>query len=183
MICHKCGNDNKGGGRICNRCNALLDLHEIDMNNIDVSGLALAEDEDEKKPEKKSIGGLPVKIVLAGIVVVIGVVAAILLPDYLSQARAAIILEAITTARNGVEVYVKEHRVWPASETDINSRMPDHIKTDVTLVVRKGVIELSIPEEPGKKATLTPTIKKGRIIWKCDNGGIGSEYLPVGCYR
>ena len=108
------------------------------------------------------------------------VAAAIFVPKHFSQTRAEVILEAITVARNGVEAYVKEHRVWPASESDIS---PGVIKPEVKIVIRKGVIELSIPEEPGKKATISPSIRQGRIVWRCENGGIGPEYLPVGCFQ
>ena len=179
MICYKCGFENKGGDKICSKCEALLDYHEIDAKKIDISGLALAE-EDETKSVTKSSSGLGGKLVVLSVIILLGVVAAIFIPKYFSQARAEMILEAITVTRNGVEAYVKEHRVWPASESDIS---PGVIKSKVKIVIRRGVIELSIPEEPGKKATISPSIKQGRITWSCDNGGIGPEYLPVGCFQ
>lgn len=183
MICYKCGYENRGGDKICSKCNALLDYHEIDPNNIDISGLALAEDDDDKGQVEKSSRGPGSKILIAVIIITIIVTGAIFIPDYLSRARAATILEAITSARSGVEAYVKQHRLWPASERDISPGVPEHLKAEVGLVIKKGVIELSIPEEPGKKAMIRPSIVKGRIVWKCENGGIGPEYLPIGCFK
>lgn len=179
MICYKCGFENKGGDKICSQCNALLDYHEIDAKKIDISGLALAE-EDDTTTVTKSSNGVGGKLVVLIVILLLGVAAAIFIPKYFSQARAEVILEAITVTRNGVEAYVKEHRVWPASESDIS---PGVIKPEVKIVIRKGVIELSIPEEPGKKATISPSIRQGRIVWRCENGGIGPEYLPVGCFQ
>jgi hypothetical protein len=182
MICYKCGFENKAGDKICTKCNALLDYHEIDANNIDVSGLSLVGDEDEKEGAKKSMG-MGNKLIILSVIIIIGVAAAIFIPQYLSQVKAGTILEGITAARSGVEAYVKQHRVWPANENDISPGIPEHIKTEVTLVVSKGKIKISIPEEPGKVAVISPSIQKGRVIWSCDNGGIGPEYLPIGCFK
>ena len=183
MICQKCGFENKGGDKFCGSCNAVLDYHDIDVKNIDISGLSLSGDEDAKAQGAKSPMGLISIIIIVGAIISIAVAAALYVPNYLSQARAEIILEAITAARSGVEGYVKEHRVWPATEEDIVSGMPEHLKAEVGLVIRKGIIELSIPEEPGKVAIIRPSISKSRVVWACDNGGIGPEYLPVGCFK
>jgi len=181
MICHKCGFENKGGDKICSKCEALLDYHEINANNIDISGLALAEENDAGMMVQPSKGSGR-KLIVLSVVVLLVVAVAIFIPKYLSQDRARVILEAITVTRNAMETYVKQHRVWPASERDI-SRSVGSLQSEVMIVISRGVIELSIPEEPGKTATISPAIKQGRIVWSCDNGGIGPEYLPAGCFK
>lgn len=181
MICHKCGFENKGGDKICSKCEALLDYHEINADKIDISGLALA-DENDAKAVVKSSKGPAGKLVALAVVVLLGVAAAIFIPKYLSQVRAEAILDAITVTRNGVEAYVKEHRVWPESESDIEQGF-GAFKPEIVIVIKRGVIALSIAEEPGKTATISPTIKRGRVVWSCDNGGIGLGYLPVGCFK
>lgn len=183
MICYKCGYENKGGDKFCSRCKAVLDYHEIDAKKIDISGLSLAEKEGVEDLVEKPSRHAGSKVAIAGIIIAFIVVAAILVPNYLSRAKTATILEAITSARKGVEAYVREHRVWPATESDIKLGSSEYLKTEIELVIKKGVITLSIPEEPGKKATISPSIKKGRIVWECDNGGIGPEYLPIGCFK
>ena len=182
MICYKCQFENKGGDKICSKCGALLDYHEIDAKNIDISGLALAEevDADTEAPSSKGIAS---KMIILFVLVAIAVAAAIFIPKYLSEVRAGVILEAITSARNGVEAYVKEHRVWPASESDIKPGLTETLKSEITIVIKKGVIELSIKEEPGKKATISPSVVQGRVKWRCENGGIGQQYLPPGCFQ
>ena len=183
MICHKCGYENKGGDKICGRCNAVLDYHKIDAENIDISDLSLAVDEDAKAQGGKSPMGIVSKTIIAALIVAIGLAAAIIIPDRLSRAKSEVILEAITLARTGVEAYVKEHRVWPATEKDIRPGIPEPLKADVGLAIRKGVIELHLAEEPGKVAIVRPAISNGRVFWTCDNGGIGPEYLPIGCFK
>lgn len=183
MICYKCGYENRGGEKFCSRCKALLDYQEIDPRKIDISGLSLAEKNEVEEFVEKPSRQVGSKVIIAGIIIALIVAAAVLVPSYLTKVKAESILEVITSARNGVEAYVKENRVWPATERDIKSGAAEYLKTDIELVIKKGVITLSIPEETGKKATFSPSIKKGRIVWKCDNGGIGSEYLPIGCFK
>lgn len=183
MICYKCGYENKGGDKICSKCMALLDYREIDAKKIDISGLALTEEDVEEQVEKKTTGSGGRKVVIAGIVAVTIAAAVVFIPQYLVQAKAVTILEAITFARQGVESYVKQHRRWPATESDIQSGVPEYLATEVKVVIKRGVIVLSIPEEPGKQATISPSVKKGRVVWDCENGGIGPEYLPLGCFK
>lgn len=182
MICYKCQFENKGGDKICSKCGALLDYHEIDAKKIDISGLAL-EEEDNASDVTTSSKGIGGKLVILFVLVVAGVAAAIFIPKYLSEARAGVILEAITAARSGVETYVREHRVWPASESDIKPVLTETLKSEITIVIKKGIIELSIKEEPGKKATISPSVVQGRVKWRCENGGIGQQYLPPGCFQ
>ena len=180
MICHKCGYENKGGDKICGKCKTLLDFHDIRADNIDTSGLALAEEENDKVVEDKAKPKGRALLVVVAIAVIVAVAAAFYIPQQLSQVRAKSILEAVTAARSSVEAHVKEHRVWPASENDLRPSLP---AADVGIAIKKGVISLRIYEEPGKTAIISPTVVDGRIVWRCENGGIGQQYLPLGCFK
>jgi len=179
MICQKCGYENPGGDKICSKCNTLLDFHDIRADHIDTSGLAIENEESEKVSEDKAPKGKALLVVVA-LAVIAAVAAAIIVPQQLSKARAEGILEAITAARGSVEAHVKEHRVWPASENDLQPSLP---AADVDIAIKKGVINLRIYEEPGKTAIISPSVENGRVVWQCESGGIGQQYLPLGCFK
>ena len=61
--------------------------------------------------------------------------------------------------------------------------LPEKSRDSMNVEIFHGVIELSITEAPGKKAVLSPSVRNKKIVWECDNGGIGPEYLPAGCFK
>tara|TARA_Y100000588_G_scaffold266631_1_gene281610 strand:+ start:74 stop:520 length:447 start_codon:yes stop_codon:yes gene_type:complete len=132
------------------------------------------------------------------VVAIIGILAAIAIPQYQNYVARAQVSEALvlaSAAKTGVSEYYSSNGTLPADnaaagvEDDIKGSYVDSV------VVATGVITMTFQGDAddtpagnahaaiaGTTLTLTPdTSNAGSIIWTCAAGTIDAVYLPASC--
>ncbi len=132
-----------------------------------------------------------VLIIIATLVfiAVVGILAAIALPQYVEYTNRAKIHEAlprVEEAKQRVESVIVTENVFPNSNQEAG--LPDKITGTNLLslqVQQGGVIQVIFqsdkPELDQKTIVWVPEVKNGQVLWDCSGGDLSEKYRPIEC--
>jgi len=126
------------------------------------------------------------------VVAIIGILAAIAIPQYQNYVARAQVSEALvlaSAAKTGVSEYITVKGVMPEDneaagvEADVSGTYVDSVEVDA------GVITVTFKANAHTKIAsttvqLTPTNAGGSVTWECETGksdGTDAAYLPASC--
>ena len=122
-------------------------------------------------------------------VAIIGILAAIAIPQYHDYTIKAKVMGAMTTGsdvKQRVEQYMLDKRSWPENNVDIG--LPEKVNErfiQALSVSSGGTITIHLSRETGltevKTIVLTPRIDSGNLIWSCEGGTLAEKYWPREC--
>lgn len=121
------------------------------------------------------------------VVAIIGILAAIAIPQYQNYTTRAKVTEGLSlasSAKTGVAEYYQSEGVMPSGngEAGIPSTITGNNVSGVS--VAGGTITVTYTGTPigGKTLKLVPdTSSGGSIKWTCDTGDLDDQYLPANC--
>ena len=147
---------------------------------------------NEGIPGQGESGVAVVAAVVAGVVflvAIIGILAAIAIPQYHDYTIKAKVMGAMTTGndvKQRVEQYVLDKRSWPENNADV--ALPESVSEKFIQELRVGsggTITIQLSQATGvvagKTIELTPRIESGNLIWSCDGGTLADKYRPREC--
>jgi type IV pilus assembly protein PilA len=122
------------------------------------------------------------------VVAIIGILAAIAIPQYQDYTKRAHVSEGLnlaSAAKNAVADYYSTNGVMPTSNTEAGIAASNQIKgnaVDSVGVGANGVITITYNAkvEASKTVTLTPAATAGAIQWTC-GGDVNTKYRPANC--
>ena len=130
------------------------------------------------------------------VVAIIGILAAIAIPQYNSYVGRTQIAEGLSLAgsvKTGVAEYFQSNGTWPSTNALAGAPATISGKYTLTVVASASGTDptvITITTRPGapvstdirdKTLTLTAAAGTGSITWTCDAGTIGDNFLPGAC--
>ena len=122
------------------------------------------------------------------VVAIIGILAAIAIPQYQNYTTRAKVTEGInlaSSAKTGVSEYYQSQGSLPTNNSDAGLPAEGDITgNNVSEVkVANGVITVTFSGSPISGSTLqfSPTTGAGSITWSCTGGNLDDKYRPANC--
>ncbi len=123
------------------------------------------------------------------VVAIIGILAAIAIPqyqNYTARAQATEALALASSAKTGVAEYQNMENDWPANNTQAGIGPATQITGEYVsqvAVAGNGVISITFGSgvHSGEVITLTPSNEGGSISWACGAAVIADNQLPTIC--
>lgn len=124
------------------------------------------------------------------VVAIIGILAAIAIPQYQDYTVRARITEGInlaSAAKTAVAEFRNSQAAWPTSNAQAG--LADTISSPMVSTVavgNNGVITITFSAAVGGDAsgdtlTLTPAVANGAVSWDCTGGNLDQRYRPSNC--
>ena len=140
---------------------------------------------DEREIKKQSPFFI-VLIVLLCLLPIIGILAAIAIPQYQNYAIKAQISDAVSVGNEAkwqVENYIARNRVLPQNlrQTGFSGSSKFADKIEFNPDTNSIEIDLNIPSLAGKKIYLTRVEDVDKSIWGCHSEGINPIFVPPNC--
>jgi uncharacterized RDD family membrane protein YckC/Tfp pilus assembly major pilin PilA len=131
-------------------------------------------------------GGLIGLVVVAGGILVAGMVAGVALPlyqDYAVRARVAAALAQVEPARRSYEDHYARHQAMPSNIADLwSSELPADVAA--MTIGSDGAIEIVLGFGPveGQRVRLVPSVADGgTLAWSCASADVEARWMPDGC--
>lgn len=144
-------------------------------------------------PNDKTGGAAMVLLVIVGlflIVAVIGILAAIAIPqyhDYTQRAKVAVAIAQVNPIKQGVMDFYQKHKTLPDSNVMMGLEEPYLLEGDHEVKVFAEGFEVIFSGSEGgigsKTIVFVPYLEAGSIAWDCTSGTLEAHYRPTDCRR